>query len=166
VFLTFYDGKTLARLQPLAFPGVDLPALAGHLRTVAISSSLDWPPELFVLRALIAPEDATVLPALDRCNRWPGFNLNANPLPGLPDEHDAAHRLAEDTLAVGEIHGGRQPEISMLRASDHLAQLAMHCSRAFGYQQWYLFDTTWAANHLSLAQSLLRYATHWDPLDD
>jgi hypothetical protein len=33
VFLTHYDGTTLARLAPLAFPGVDLLGLAGHLRT-------------------------------------------------------------------------------------------------------------------------------------
>ncbi|GAB2790250.1 hypothetical protein GCM10027199_77830 [Amycolatopsis magusensis] len=48
----------------------------------------------------------------------------------------------------------------------HLAQLSMHCSDVFGYQQWYLFDTLWAATHPNLAQSLLRYAHHWDPLDD
>jgi hypothetical protein len=47
---------------------------------------------------------------------------------------------------------------------DHLAQVAMHCGESFGYQQWYLFDTAWAAAHPDLARSLLRYANHWDPL--
>jgi hypothetical protein len=42
----------------------------------------------------------------------------------------------------------------------------MHCSGSFGYQQWYLFDTAWAATHPDLARSLLRYANHWDPLGD
>jgi hypothetical protein len=165
VFLTHYDGETLARLQPLAFPGIDLPAFAGHLRAVAAPSTDDWPPELLLLRALIAAEDATVLPALERCNRWPGFNLNAD-WPDLPDEHDAAHRLAEEILTQSEALDGRRPEASLLRVGNHLAQLAMHCSEAFGYQQWYIFDTTWAASHSTLAQSLLRYANRWDPLGD
>jgi len=46
-----------------------------------------------------------------------------------------------------------------------LAELAMHCNATFGYQQWHIFDTTWAGRHPDLAQSLLRYANHWDPLD-
>jgi hypothetical protein len=29
---------------------------------------------------------------------------------------------------------------------------------------WFLFDTVWAAAHPDLAQSLLRYASGWDPL--
>ncbi|MGC7094039.1 hypothetical protein ACPZ19_05200 [Amycolatopsis lurida] len=60
----------------------------------------------------------------------------------------------------------RRPEASRLRAASHIAQLAMHCSETFGYQQWFLFDTTWAAAHPDLAQSLLRYAGHWDPLEE
>jgi hypothetical protein len=166
VFLTFYDGESLARLQPLAFPGVSLPALARHLRTADTPRSDDWPPELLVLRALIAPGEDAIRPALDRCNRWPGFNLNANPWPAMPDEHDAVHRRAMEMAAAGEYIDGRRPEASLLRVGDHLAQLAMHCGESFGYQQWYLFDTTWAATHPNLAQSLLRYADHWDPLDD
>jgi hypothetical protein len=166
VFLTHYDGTTLARLRPLAFPGVGLATLARHLRDVAHPSDLAWPAELIVLRALLAPDDVTILPALERCNRWPGFNLNANPWPDLPDGHDAAHRQAQETLRTGESLDGRRPELSLIRVDGNLAQLALHCSQAFGYQQWYLFDSTWAARHPSVAQSLLRYAGHWDPLGD
>lgn len=166
VFLTFYDGESMARSKPLAFPGVDLPALARHLRTVDAPRGDDWPPELLVLRALIAPGEDAIRPALERCNRWPGFNLNANPWPALPDEHDAVHRRAMEIAAAGEYIDGRRPEASLLRVSNHLAQLAMHCGQSFGYQQWYLFDTTWAATHPNLAQSLLRYADRWDPLAD
>jgi hypothetical protein len=36
--------------------------------------------------------------------------------------------------------------------------------RFFGYQQWFLFDTVWAAAHPDLAASLLRYAEDRDPL--
>jgi hypothetical protein len=166
VFLTFYDGESLARSQPLAFPGVGLPALAKHLRTADTRRSADWPPELLVLRALIGPGEDAIQLALDRCNRWPGFNLNADPWPALPDEHDAVHRRATEIVASGEFIDDRRPEASLLRVGDHLAQLAMHCGDSFGYQQWYLFDTAWAATHPNLAQSLLRYANHWDPLDD
>lgn len=166
VFLTFYDGESLARSQPLAFPGIDLPGLAKHLRAVDTPRGNAWPPELLVLRALIAPGEDTVRPALDRCNRWPGFNLNAIPWPALPEDHDAVHRRAMEIVAAGEYIDDRRPEASLLRVDDHLAQLAIHCGDSFGYQQWYLFDTTWAATHPNLAQSLLRYANQWDPLDD
>ncbi|MEV0136206.1 hypothetical protein AB0H83_48235 [Dactylosporangium sp. NPDC050688] len=164
VFLTHYDGRTLARMAPLAFPGVDLPGVAGHLRTADPGD--DWPEELLVLRALVAPDETTVEPALQRCNRWPGFNLNDTPWPrGMPDAHAAVHREAVELIEVGECTHERNPDASLLQVAEHLAQLAMHCNEPFGYQQWFLFDTAWAAAHPDLARSLLRYAGHWDPLD-
>lgn len=167
IFLTFYDSESMAHSQPLAIPGVDLPALASHLRTADMALGDDWPPELLVLRALIAPGEDAIGPALDRCNRWPGFNLNGNAWPPvLPAEHDAVHREAMALAATGEYVAGRRPDASLLRVGEHLAQLAMHCGESFGYQQWYLFDTVWAATHPTMAQSLLRYANHWDPLDE
>jgi hypothetical protein len=147
VFLTHYDGTTLARTQPWAFPGRSLPQLAAHLRMSTPQD--DWGPELLVLRASIEQGEDTLGPAIQRCNRWPGFNLNTEPWPGPP----ADQPLAE----------GRRPELSRLHNSEHLIQLAMHCNEFFGYQQWYLFDNAWAATHPDLAQSLLRYAGHWDP---
>ncbi|MEU7874796.1 hypothetical protein [Dactylosporangium sp. NPDC049140] len=166
VFLTHYDGTTLARLAPLAFPGVDLPGLAAHLRATDPATDAGWPPELLVLRALVAPDDDTLEPALRRCNHWPGFNLNDDPWPrGMPDAHAAVHREALDLIAVGESTHERNPDASLLQVDQHLAQLAMHCNKPFGYQQWFLFDTVWAAAHPDLARSLLRYAGHWDPLD-
>jgi hypothetical protein len=161
VFLTFYDGASVARLRPIAFPGVDLAGLAGHLRATAPRK--DWEPELLVLRAMLAPGDETVAAALERANRWPGFNLNADAWPNLPDEQDAAHQAALTILTTAAADE-RRPEASLLRVSDHLAQFAMHCSEFFGYQQWFLFDDVWAASHPDLAQSLLRYSEHWDPL--
>jgi hypothetical protein len=165
VFLTFYDSESLATLEPLAFPGVDLPRLPGHLRAATPDEDV-WPPELLVLRALVAPHDTGVEPALQRCNLWPGFNLNDNPWPpGLAGTHATVHREATAIIDAGRCTGGRNPGASLLRVDEHLAQLAMHCSDAFGYQQWFLFDTRWAAAHPDLARSLLRYAGHWDPLD-
>jgi hypothetical protein len=167
VLLTFYDGESLAITAPLAFPGTALPALAGRLTTVDPAVAAAWPPELRVLRALVTPGAPALDVALERANRWPGFSLGADsPWPGLPDEHAAAHRLAMDLVDGARLVGGRRPEASLLRVGDHIAELAMHCDGFFGYQQWYLFDTIWAANHPDLAQSVLRYANHWDPLAD
>lgn len=155
----------MARMPPLAFPGVALSSLARQLITADASVNANWPPELLVLRALVAPDEADLAPAMRRCNRWPGFNLNADPWPGLPDDHDAAHQAAMQMVASAEFDGGRRPDASRLHVGEHLAQMAMHCDATFGYQQWHIFDTTWAGNHPDLAQSLLRYANHWDPLD-
>ncbi|MFI6026500.1 hypothetical protein [Amycolatopsis magusensis] len=163
VLLTFYDGESLARCEPWAFPGVELPRFAQHLRA---TSRGEWPPELVMLRALVAPEDDAIRPALEWCNRWPGFSLDDSPWPSLPPQHEAAHRQAMEQVEAATYADNRRPEASQLRAGRHLAQLSMHCSDVFGYQQWYLFDTLWAATHPDLAQSLLRYAHHWDPLDD
>ncbi|MET8083300.1 hypothetical protein [Micromonospora sp. NPDC005237] len=166
VFLTFYDSESLACSQPLVFPGVGLRELAGHLRTADPDSGAEWPPELLVLRALVAPEEDAIRPALERCNRWPGFNLNADPWPDLPNEHGPAHREAMELLTTGRYVDGRSPDASRIEVDEHLAQVTMHCGQSFGYQQWFLFDTVWAAAHPDLAQSLLRYGNHWDPLED
>lgn len=166
VLLTYYDGASMARMPPFAFPGTALPALAGLLTMVDPAVAAGWPPELRVLRALVTPDEPALDAALERANRWPGFNLNAEPWPGMPDEHDAAHSLATDLVAVAEFSDDRRPEASLLRVGEHIAGMAMHCDGFFGYQQWYFFDTAWAASHPDLAQSLLRYANHWDPLAD
>ncbi|HEX6686686.1 MAG TPA: hypothetical protein VF062_28190 [Candidatus Limnocylindrales bacterium] len=166
VFLTFYDGSSLDLVPPMAFPGVALPELAGHLRHIDIPED-EAPDELRVLRALVAPDEQDLRPALERCNRWPGFNLNFDhdSWPDLPEEHGAAHAAAMPRVDSAEFTAGRRPDASLLQLSDHIAQLAMHRDEYFGYQQWYLFDTVWAASHPDLARSLLRYASHWDPLD-
>ncbi|MEU0557105.1 hypothetical protein [Dactylosporangium sp. NPDC006015] len=165
VLLTHYDGETLARMAPFAFPGVDLPALAGHLRA-ATPGDDTWPPELLVLRALVAPGDTTVEPALRRCNQWPGFSLNEEPWPAnMPGPHAEVHREALELIAVGDSTGDRSPDRTLLRVDEHLAQMAMHTNETFGFQQWFLFDTAWVAAHPVLARSLLWYAGHWDPFD-
>ncbi|MEV0402601.1 hypothetical protein [Actinoallomurus sp. NPDC050550] len=47
----------------------------------------------------------------------------------------------------------------------HIAQVARYIDGFFGFDQWFLFDSRWAAAHLDLARSLLRYAAHWDPYE-
>ncbi|MGW3853458.1 hypothetical protein [Micromonospora arida] len=46
-----------------------------------------------------------------------------------------------------------------------MRQVARYIDDFFGFDQWFLFDTRWAAANQDLARSLLRYAAHWDPYD-
>ncbi|WP_233585440.1 hypothetical protein [Micromonospora sp. BL1] len=82
--------------------------------------------------------------------------------------HDvrAAHGEAIKLLTMGRYVDGRLPDASRIKVDEHLAQVTMRCGQSFGHQQWFLFDTVWAAAHPDLAQSLLRYSNHWDPLKD
>lgn len=57
------------------------------------------------------------------------------------------------------------PEKSVVRHSEHLAQAAVHVHELFGYELWYLFDDVWADAHPDLAASLLRCAGTWDPFE-
>ena len=47
----------------------------------------------------------------------------------------------------------------------HRAQVSRYIDDFFGSDQWFLFDTRWAAAYPDLARSLLRYAAHWDPYE-
>ena len=69
----------------------------------------------------------------------------------------ASSRDELETAARGPPIGG-DPHKTLLTTSDHLAQMSMHATAAFGYQQWFLFDEVWAAANRPLARSLLRYA--------
>src|SRR5262245_33966329 len=92
VLLTFYDSDSMCWLPALRIPGVRLPEFAGYLRAVQpqggsyslyASDEQDedeeeleqerWPRELLVLRALVAPGETSIGPALQRCNRYPSF---------------------------------------------------------------------------------------------
>jgi hypothetical protein len=178
VLLTFSDSLSLSWLSPVAIPGVRLPGLAGYLRRVVpaggryVSLTFDltremaeqewWPQELMALRALVAPGDETVEPALRRCNQY------LNPFDGrlsalLDGPHPAAHEAAMAEIASVIPSHGRDQERSVIDAAEHIAQMSMHASAVFGYQQWYLFDDVWAAAHPELAASLLRYAASWNP---
>lgn len=49
-----------------------------------------------------------------------------------------------------------------MQLDPHIAQVARHIDSFFEFDQWFLFDTRWAAAHPDLARSLLRYAAHGD----
>ena len=98
-----YDGplsKRVVRLpEPTVLAHVGLPGLAGYLRCSDPGRHPGWPDELLVLRALVAPDETAIEPALRRCNRWPGFRLDASRWPDRPDDHAAAHTAAMEQPA-------------------------------------------------------------------
>jgi acetyl esterase/lipase len=80
-----------------------------------------------------------------------------HPFPAAIDDVLAAWRA---TVTPAE---GRDPQQTVIDVAGHIAQMSMHASGVFGYQQWYLFDDVWAAAHPELAASLMRYAASWSP---
>jgi hypothetical protein len=173
VLLTFYDGDSIGWLPPLAIPGVRLPGLTEYLRQVVpaggqyachtreLAGHEQWPKELMALRGLTAPGETSVEPALHRCNQY--LNI-ADRLPAaFAGPHPAAHRAAMAELATVTVGEKRDPQRSVIDVAGHIAQMSMHASGFFGYQQWYLFDDVWAAAHPDLATSLMHYAANWNP---
>ena len=168
--LTFHDGQSLPGTAAV-FPGVRLPGLAAHLRAVTPAATSDrpgeqrsaWPIELRVLRAMLDEGDTTLGPALLRCAAYPlGYVAAKVDHARLGVGPHAAARGEFTAAAVGHAHGG-DPSKSFVRESEHVALLCDHASTFFGYQQWVFFDNRWAAEQPDLAESLLRYATAWDP---
>ncbi len=174
------------RSRPWVVPGVRLPGLADWLRTLVPQVSevnqpdqiLDphrfegWPEALLLLRALVAPGEERLGPALERCNRWPdyfswGDDYIRPERRWLLDAHELAHarvvvRLRQDGRLWWRDRG-RDPSASQIRECEHVAQLAMHITKYLGYRAWALFDDLWAAAHPDLARGMLRAASSWDP---
>ena len=61
---------------------------------------------------------------------------------------------------------------SLMQVEPHLAQVSIHTDRwdlrepVDLYNRWILFDDIWALQYPELAQSILLYATRWDPLSE
>ncbi|WP_432968408.1 hypothetical protein [Dactylosporangium sp. CA-233914] len=149
-------GTNLDLEGALAFPGLTLPELAPHLRGVDPAVARWWPADVRMLRALIAPGEDDIGPAMHRYARCDGYD----PAPdGLDEvaEHAAAHGRALRHLPA------QPPAGSRVHLEPHVAQVARHIDDFFGYDQWFLFDNRWAAANRDLARSLLRYAAQWDP---
>jgi hypothetical protein len=142
----------------LAFPGLTLPDLAAQLRDVDDPGVDRWPHDARLLRALVGPGEQDIGPALGRYAGLPGYD----PSPAGTDRvaaHDAIHREILEMLPP------EPPAESLIRLAPHIAQVARYIDDFFGFDQWFLFDTRWAAAHPDLARSLLRYAAHWDPYE-
>lgn len=64
-------------------------------------------------------------------------------------------------------HSTNDPQKSLVAASDHVAQVCRHTDAdptGGLYHHWILFDDVWASTHPDLANSILRFASRWDPL--
>lgn len=160
VVLTSYaTSDSIGGNTPVCFPGVRLPRFAATLREAGATLD-EWPEELVVLRALVAPGEDEIGPALKRCNRWPDFERE---IAETYDAHRQAHEFALRLLEGFEPSHGRDPDRTIIRHSEHVAQMAIHIDGYFGYRQWFFFDDVWAAAYPDLAASLLDYGPHWDP---
>jgi hypothetical protein len=181
------------RRRPWVLPGVRLPKLAGWLRLVApavteirgqafnpLTGTGDlhphrfegWPEPLLLLRALVAPGEERLAPALERWNYWPEYfslvdDYARAELGWALEEHGVAHARALERLHRGGPlwwqDGGRDPSASRIRETEHLIQMAMHTTEYLGYRWWVLFDDLWADAHPDLARGMLRAASSWDP---
>jgi hypothetical protein len=140
----------------IEFVGLTLPGLAARLRAVDVTQVEDLPHDARLLRALIAPGEDDLGPALQRYIRLAGYS------PSVPD---ASFLLAQATDGSTELSGPPllQPIDSLTQSDKHILQAARYIDDFFGFDQWFLFDTQWASAHPDLARSLLRYAAHWDP---
>lgn len=142
----------------VAFPGLTLPELAAHLRGVDDPGAHHWPYDARLLRALVAPGEQHAGPALERYARLPGYDPSPPAITEVPT-HEAIHQEMLRLLP------SEPPAESLIRLDTHIAQVARYIDGFFGFDQWFLFDTRWAATHPHLARSLLRYAAHWDPFE-
>ncbi|MEV5767458.1 hypothetical protein AB0L34_23235 [Micromonospora sp. NPDC052213] len=142
----------------IVFPGLTLPDLAAHLGGVDDPDIHRWPHDARLLRALVAPGDEDVGPALERYARLPGYA----PSPAGIDPVPAHAPILGEML---DLRPTERPAESLIRLDPHIAQVARYIDGFFGFDQWFLFDTRWAAAHPDLARSLLRYAAHWDPYE-
>ncbi len=172
--LTFLDGDSIPGSAHV-FPGVRLPELASHLRTVVPTKKpqtwskewLDtWPVELRLLRAMIEPGQISIAPALAKCASYPLRAVAGETNHSLLGV--GAHQNAYDEFyKVGTaFQRDGDPSKSIVQIGKHAALFCPHTSSAFGHEQWILFDDRWAAAHPALAASILRYASSWDPFRD
>jgi hypothetical protein len=149
-------GTNLDLAGAVVFPGLTLPDLASHLRGVDDPGTHSWPHDARLLRALVAPGEDDIGPALKRYARMAGYD----PAPAGIDRIPAHGAIHQEVLALLP---PQQPAESLISLDPHIAQVARYIDDFFGFDQWFLFDTRWAAAHPDLARSLLRYAAHWDP---
>ncbi|MFC4013390.1 hypothetical protein ACFOY2_39615 [Nonomuraea purpurea] len=141
-----------------ALPGVRLPQFGVALRDLDTSTD-EWPLELEVLRALVAPDEDGIAAALERCNRWPEYRWLSGEQPHPPRSHIEALRLLDTIPPERERHRER----TVIQVGEHVAQMFIHDGYD-DFEQWFLFDDRWTGTHPDLAASLIWFAYHWDPL--
>lgn len=142
--------RNLDLLGAIEFVGTTLPELPARLRSVSRLETNDLPYDVRMLRALVAPGETALGPALQRYAQLPGYS------PSLADVESVQPPAAGRSP-------GPQPATSLTQLGTHIVQVARYIDDFFGFDQWLLFDSRWAAAQPDLARSLLRYAAHWDP---
>ncbi len=174
--LTSYHNGSLVDLRPRVFPGVRLPDLCDHLRSVVPLAEEKrtrqqycwyetWPLEMRLLRAMVGPNDCDLKPALEACNRFPLIHVATNvehTRIGIGPQPRARASFVDAASDARKVR--RNIDRTKIVVGDHIAQMSLWTNETYGYQQWFLFDDRWAAAHEDLACSLLRYASGWDPL--
>jgi hypothetical protein len=135
---------------PVALSGVRLPQLADYLQAVVTEQAEChrghggwpcWPFGLLALRALIAPGEQRLGPALRGYNRWEP-QLHTSHLIELmwrsgSRDHTAAHAQVQPWLKQRpspEERSRRDPARSRIHATQHLVQAAIHVDQVFGYE--------------------------------
>ncbi|GIE78521.1 hypothetical protein Aph02nite_44710 [Actinoplanes philippinensis] len=146
--------RNLDLVGAVEFVGLGLPQLSAHLQSVEASRVDDVPYDVRLLRALIVSGEHDIGPALQRYARLPGYSPALADLVPVP---------AADPLPSMVAPLSPQPTESLVHLDTHIVQAARYIDTFFGFDQWFLFDSRWAAAHSGLARSLLRYAAHWDP---
>lgn len=168
---TFYDSDSMPG-GSFVLPGVRLPGLCEHLRR-SVPEPMPptewgyvaaWPLELRLLRGLVRDGEATLGPALARLRDYPieGLGQRSTAGLGIGPHAEAVEGFSEAAASLRPNSG--DAALTHIEVGEHIAAVAQHVSKSFGYQQWFVFDDCWAAAHPALARSLLRYGVSWDPL--
>lgn len=144
-------GRNFDLSGAVVFPGLTLPDLAAHLRGADETAAQHWPHDVRLLRALTGPEEDAPGSALARYARLPGYEPSFDDIDRVPADGPDRPLLPSPR--------------SLTRLDTHIAQVGRYIDDFFGFDQWFLFDTRWAAAHPDLARSLLRYTAHWDPYE-
>jgi hypothetical protein len=140
---------------PVAFAGIRLPDLPELLRTVVPAHTeprrrsrdpwSGWSWEPLALRALLAPGDRSIGPALRRYNRRAWQPNGYESVTTLRRTAEEPHADAHATLArfLDELpperaskRHRRDPALSRIRAGRHLLQAAIHVDRRLSYERW------------------------------
>ncbi|GAA1641056.1 hypothetical protein [Actinoplanes couchii] len=133
--------RNLGLVGAVEITGLGLARIGAGLRNIDAALVDGLPHDVRLLRALTATGEDDPGPAMRRYARLPGYR------PTIGDTGP----------------GTEQDARSLTHVDEHIVQVARYIDDFFGFDQWFVFDSRWAAAHSDLARSLLRYASHWDP---
>lgn len=119
----------------------------------------DWPGRLLQLRALLQADDASIGPALQR-------------LRDVPQPADLVWaRIGSDRLMAPwpQAHDTSAAELRAergARRTDSIAEAGPHHAMMLDDAQLFVFDDLWATANPDLAQSILAWGSHWNPMHE